>query len=113
MGMSEVVNMKNQKIKYLLYLICLHGVCIIFTVSCFLFPKWGYWVKHSRFLNSSFPVYPMMIISIFPLFSVLPYFVQYDFPNSPTRKKVIFAVILITNVILILTYTAFLHKMMG
>ena len=30
-----------------------------------------------------------------------------------TILDVIFAVILITNVILILTYTAFIHKMMG
>ena len=88
-------------------------MCIFFTVSCFLFPRWGYWVKNSHFLNSNFHVYSMIIILVFPLFSVLPYFFQYDFPNIPTRKKLILAGLMITNTILILSYTAFLHKIMG
>ena len=89
--------MKYNKLTYFLYLIGLHGA----------------WFKHTRFLNSSFPVYPMMIILIFPALSIMPYVFHYDFPHVPISKKLILTGLLITNETLILVYTALIHKMMA
>lgn len=105
--------MKNIKIKYLLYLIFLHGACIFLTVSKFLFPKWKEWLINTRFLVSPVSVYIIMIIVIFPLFSVIPYYFKYDFPNASIRKKWIFAAILIGNTLLILVYTSVISKIMS
>ena len=105
--------MKNKKIKYLLYLICLHSICIFFTVIRFIFPTFGEWIINTRFLNYSFSVYHAMIIFIFPSISIIPYFFQYDFPHVSWKKKLVLATILIGNTILILTYTAFIYKIIS
>ena len=104
---------KYNKLIYFLYLIGLHSVCIFFSISCFWFPDWGAWFKHTRFLNSSFPVYPMMIILVFPALSIAPYVFRYNFPYVPISKKLILTGLLITNETLILAYTAFIHKIMA
>ena len=105
--------MKNIKLKYLLYLICLHDICSFFTISSFLFPKWGKWLESTLFLNSYFNVYTMMIIFIFPALSIVPYYFLYDFPNVSIKKKLTLAGIAIINLILILAYTVFIHKIMS
>ncbi|WP_029408933.1 hypothetical protein [Treponema pedis] len=105
--------MKIKEIKYLVYLIFLHCACIFFTVSRFLFFKWGKWLINTRFLHSSFSVYTVMIIFIFPSFSIIPYYFQYDFPNVSAKKKCMLAVILTGNTLLILAYTAFINKIMS
>ena len=84
-----------------------------FTISRFLFPKWGKWLESTLFLNSYFNVYTMMIIFIFPALSVVPYYFLYDFPNVSIKKKLTLAGIAIINLILILSYTVFIHKIMS
>ncbi|AGT44166.1 hypothetical protein [Treponema pedis] len=54
-----------------------------------------------------------MIIFIFPSFSIIPYYFQYDFPNVSAKKKCMLAVILTGNTLLILAYTAFINKIMS
>lgn len=101
--------MKNKTIKYLLYHIFLHSSCIFMIYSSCRFPAWGDWLINTRFLNYSFSLYIAMIIGIFPLFSILPYYYQHDFPHVSGRKKITLAALLIGNTLLILTYSAFIH----
>lgn len=104
---------KNKGIQYLLFLICLHSICILFTFSKFLFLDWGKWLIDTRFLNSSFSVYIGVIIAIFPLLSVLPYCFVNDFPNVSRTKKVILAALTIGNEVAVLTYTTLIHYWLG
>ena len=50
-----------------------------------------------------------MIIAIFPLMSVLPYYFVNDFPNVSRTKKAILAVLAIGNEVAVLTYTALIY----
>ena len=96
--------MKYNKLTYFLYLIGLHSDILLISNVC---------VYHTHFLNSSFPVYPMMIILVFPALSIAPYVFRYNFPYVPISKKLILTGLLITNETLILAYTAFIHKIMA
>ncbi|PZW94677.1 hypothetical protein C7439_12017 [Lachnoanaerobaculum umeaense] len=101
--------MKNKKTLYILYLILLHSICILFSISKLVFVKWGEWLVSTHFLASSFSVYIAMIIVIFPFLSVFPYYFQNNFPNVSTRKKLVLAALLIGNYLLILVYTSIIH----
>lgn len=105
--------MTNKKMKYFLYLVLLHSACIFFIISRFVFPEWGRWLVDTQFLHSPFSVYLAMVIVIFPLFSVIPYYFQYDFPAVPVRKKWILAALLVGNTLLILAYTAVVSNIMS
>ena len=101
--------MKNKKALYILYLILLHSICILFSITKLVFVKWGVWLVNTHFLASSFSVYIAMIIVIFPFLSILPYYFQNNFPNVSTRKKLVLAALLIGNYLLILAYTSIIH----
>ena len=103
--------MKNRKTLYILYLLFLHTVCILFTISKPVFPKWGEWLVNTHFLGFSFSLYRAMIIGIFPVLSVLPYYSQYNFPNVSTKKKFALTDMVIGNELLILAYTSIIHML--
>lgn len=73
----------------------------------------GKWLLDTHFLNWSFSVYIGMIIGVFPLLSVLPYYYANDFPDVSRTKKVILAVLAIGNELAVLTYTALIHYWFG
>ena len=81
--------MKNKKLisktKYAIYLLVVHLICIIFTISKIVIPSWGHWLETTRFLWTSFPTYVCVLIAIFPI---------------------------VGNVTLILIYTTVLHKIL-
>lgn len=107
--MNFKLDVKNRKTLYILYLLFLHGICILLTVSKLVFSKWGEWLVNTHFLASSFSVYVAMIIAIFPVLSILPYYFQNNFPNVSTKKKCALAALLIGNELLILAYTSIIH----
>ena len=107
------MNWKNKKIQYFLFLICLHSACIFFTISQFLFPDWGRWLLTTRFLSTSFSVYIAMIICVFPLLGVFPYYCVNTFPHVPLKKKIILAALVLGNELAVLTYNALIYYWMG
>ena len=108
--------MKKKKVlnktKYAIYLLVVHLICILFTISKIVIPSWGRWLETTRFLWTSFPIYVCILIAIFPMACFWPYLISADY--KPGTSKTILATfgLIVGNVALILIYTTILHKIL-
>ena len=102
--------MKKKKVlsktKYAIYLLMVHLICILFTISKIMIPSWGHWLETTRFLWTNFPTYVCVLIAVFPNS------ISADF--KPGTSKTILATfgLIVGNVTLILIYTTILHKVL-
>ncbi len=108
--------MKEKKVmskrKYAIYLLVVHLICVLFTISKIMIPSWGHWLETTRFLWTSFPTYVCVLIAVFPMVCFWPYLISADF--KPGTSKTILATfgLIVGNVTLILIYTTILHKVL-
>ena len=108
--------MKKKKVlskpKYAIYLLMVHLICILFTISKIMIPSWGHWLETTRFLWTNFPTYVCVLIAVFPMICFSPYSISADFkPGTSKTIRATFGLI-VGNVTLILIYTTILHKVL-
>ena len=108
--------MKKKKVlsktKYAIYLLVVHLICILFTISKIMIPSWGHWLETTRFLWTSFPAYVCVLIAILPMVCFWPYFISADFKPGTAKTLLATFGLIVGNVTLILIYTTILHKVL-
>jgi len=101
-----------NKTKYAIYLLVVHLICILFTISKIMIPSWGHWLETTRFLCTSFPTYVCVLIAIFPMVCFWPYLISVDFKPGTSKTLLATFGLIVGNVTLILIYTTILHKVL-
>ena len=108
--------MKNKKVlsktKYAIYLLMVHLICILFTISKIMIPSWGHWLETTRFLWTSFPTYVCVLVAVFPMVCFWPYLISADFKPGTAKTLLATFGLIVGNVTLILIYTTILNKVL-